>query len=671
MSADSELARLAESQGILLSYRDMQGGERTATPDTLRALLAAMGIAAESSSLVRESLAYFRAQRRERLLPEEVIVESRLARQLTFGSAAGWTLRCEESESVVAGGAATDTIGLPALAPGVYLLDAGSARQRETVRIISAPDRAPGVQETTGRQRIWGMNLALYGLRSSRNAGLGDYSDLAETSLAIGKLGASFIGINPVHAMGHSESAFSPYSPSHRGFLNTAHIALDAIPGLESSANAQRIVSQADADLTRLRSARHVDYERHKPTHMQLLSALHDTFQSDAPASTHAAVAAFRQERGGELAKFAWFEAMADRHGSDWRSWPASFQSIPQTSREDFHVWLQWVADCQLGNAQHVACDSGMELGLFLDLAVGPRRNGAESWCERVAIAQHVSVGAPPDHVNPEGQNWNLAALSPRGLAVQNYRPVRRLLASTMRHAGVVRIDHIIGLGRSFWVPDDGSPGGYVRQPLKALLTILKIEAERAGTVVVGEDLGLVPSGLRRAMSDNGIYGYSVLQYERDGNGTLKRADSASKQVLSCFSTHDTPTVRGFETGRDIHWWKTLGWVDERESARAQTQRRKDVDGLMEQRLEADFTTTVHKSLARSPSTMVTAQLDDILEHEDAQNLPGTTDAHPNWRRKYDVSVEALSGDSRFQAIGGLMNRGRGQSRRPHPGEIT
>jgi 4-alpha-glucanotransferase len=665
MTDDAHLAQLAKAHGIFQSYRDMQGQERVARPDTLRALLAANGIAAETASQVRESLAEYHARKKDRHCPEDVIVESRRQTTLAFRAAASWQLRCEDSDDVQASGGTTETIELPALASGVYLLQTG----REQVRVIAAPARAPGVSGKA--TRIWGLNMALYGLRSERNLGLGDLSDLAEMTRIAGQAGADFVGINPVHARGNSNAGFSPYSPSHRGNFNTAHIAVDAIPGLQASPAARRVLSEAGAVSAALRAAPHVEYELHKATHQRLLGALYEVFLVEAPERVRAELATFRQARGDELTRFARFEALAEQFGEEWRTWPLRAEEEANPKREDFHTWLQWIADHQLERAGHAAQDNGLALGLYLDLAVGARPDGAECWCEQGTIASKVSIGAPPDHLNPEGQNWNLAAYSPRKLAAQNYRPFRRLLSATMRHAGIVRIDHVLGLHRSFWIPDDGSPGGYVRQPFAELLAILKIEAERNGTVVIGEDLGLVPQGFRKTMRDNGIHGYSVMQYERDGTGKLRRARSASKQVLSCFSTHDTPTVRGFEIGRDIDWWDRLGWIDEEQRARAETQRRKDVAELCEQCPKDDFTVTVHALLARSPAMMVTAQLDDALGHEEAQNLPGTIDEHMNWRRKYDVTIEMLPEDDRFRALANVMNEHRGKNRLQRTEEMT
>ena len=667
MNDDVALGQLAEAHGILASYRDMEGQEQTASPDTLRALLAANSVAAENARLARESLEAFHAQARARRFPEEVIIESRKATTLTIGSSDRWRLRLADSQDVLASGSSTDSIALPALASEVYALEVGAASSRETVRVIAAPARAPSVQDRAQLARTWGVTLALYGLQSSRNAGLGDYADLARLASSAGGLGAAFAATNPLHAMGHSSTVFSPYSPSHRGFLNTDHIALDAIPGLENAPVAHGLVAAAASEMARLRSTRHVDHHRHKSLHKRLLAKLYRAFRAGAAAWAHDALSRFVGERGRELERFARFEALACRNGPDWREWPHPLRDAHDDEAAEFHVWLQWIVDCQLGNAQRAAHESGMALGLCLDLAVGARRGGAESWCDKDVIAHGVSMGAPPDHLNPHGQNWNVSAFAPHRLAAKNYRPLRRLLASSMRHAGALRIDHVLGLNRGFWIPDDGSPGGYVRQNFAALVAILKIEAERHGTIVIGEDLGLVPSGFRETMRAHGIHGYSVMQYERGQDRRLKPARLAPEQALACFSTHDTPTVRGFEIGRDIDWWERLGWIDTQEAVRARQQRRKDladIAGHCTTRGNGGFNSIVHGSLARSPSALVSVQLDDIFEHEEAQNLPGTVDEHVNWRRKYGVDIERLAEDGRLRSLATVMNENRTKSDR-------
>lgn len=295
-----------------------------------------------------------------------------------------------------------------------------------------------------------------------------------------------------------------------------------------------------------------------------------------------------------------------------------------------------------------------MALGLYLDLAVGSRRDGAESWCAQTAIAQGVSIGAPPDHLSPAGQNWDLAAFAPRKLKAERYRPLRRIIAQTIRHAGIIRIDHVLGLNRSYWIPDDGSPGGYIHQPFESLLAVIKIEAARYNCAVIGEDLGLVPDGFRDTMRAHGFYGYSVLQYEKDDSGAFRTSDAGSAQVLSCFATHDTPTVKGYETGHDIGWWENLSWVDRETAENMREQRKADVSRYTE---NGDFNANVHGMLAGSSACLAAVQLDDVLGAKEAQNLPGTIDEHPNWRRKYDIALEDLNDAPALKAIAALMTR--------------
>ena len=660
MTADAELAALAKLGGLLPQYVNMQGELRVTSPDTNRALLNAIGIAADDDATVRESLALLSAQAEERNFPQEVIIESGIATPLQFGEGAVWTLRPDESEKETASGVAADEISLPPLASGVYELSAQTGGRSEVVRILAAPRRLASVEALTGAKRLWGINLALYGLRSARNSGLGDYEDLADVAALAGENGAAFVGVNPIHNMGFSDLSISPYSPSHRGFLNTSHIALDRIPGLDGSRKVQNILAQEATQIAVCRASDEVLYQPHKALLHGILDRLFRVFMEEAATPVFVQFQAFVQQGGPELERFATYEALSEEHGSDWRLWSKADLADPDPIRMQFHMWLQWVADTQLQVIQSRAMAVGLSLGLYLDLAVGPRRSGAESWCEQSSIATGVSIGAPPDHLSPEGQNWDLAAFAPRKLQGENYRPLRRILAQIMRHAGVVRIDHVLGLMRSFLIPDTGAPGGYVSQPIKSLIAIIKIEAERNGCAVIGEDLGLVPDNFREEMRSHGFYGYSVLQYEKTKDGAFRHPNQGSAQVLSCFATHDTPTVKGYEAGCDIKWWQRLGWIDQGQAQAAQQERARDVAAL--ERLAGpapNFQSSVHAILAASPASMVSIQLDDILGNTEAQNLPGTIDQHPNWRRKYSVSVEELPTFKDLKRLSVKMARAR------------
>jgi 4-alpha-glucanotransferase len=645
VSAQNDLSELADLCGIWHDFHDLHGTLKLTSPETQKAFLTAIGMDVSDDDAIRNSLVTLRHEVEDRWFPEEIIVQSGVATTLEFGLGADWTLRLDEQDQVFASGEPSDHITLPPLPSGVYSLTATASDRTEIVTVLAAPKSLPSVEDLTGTTRHWGLNLALYGLRSKRNAGLGDFEDLAQAAEVAGAMGAGFLGTNPLHTMGYCDvEAISPYSPSHRGFLNTAYIALDHIPGLKGGLH-----SRAFDDVNQ---ATTVQYKSHKVKHQQALEALFERFNDTPSNAAKGRFADFKTKNGSDLEEFARFEALSETHGTQWQDWPADPET-PAADRLDFHMWLQWVAETQLTGAQSRSKEAGMPLGLYLDLAVGSRRDGAESWCEQAAVAQGVSIGAPPDQLSPEGQNWNLTAFAPRKLKALRYRPLRRILAQVIRHAGILRIDHVLGLNRSYWIPDDGSPGGYIRQPFESLLAIIKIEAERFNCAVVGEDLGLVPDGFRDTMRDHGFYGYSVLQYEKDTYGKLRQADGISSQVLSCFATHDTPTVKGYETGRDIDWWEKLDWVDAQTADKMRHDRAVEVNAF---RGDADFQASVHSQLAHSKAALVAVQLDDVLGVDDAQNLPGTINQHPNWRRKYDVDLGNLSADGRLGAIASLMN---------------
>jgi 4-alpha-glucanotransferase len=640
----SALDDLADLCGILPSFYDLQGNERLTTPETQKAFLTANGIDVSSDAAVRRSLAALQYEISDRWFPQEIIVESGTAAPQNFGLGARWDLRSDDSDSLIAEGVPADYITLPPLASGVYVLTASASGRTEVITVLAAPKRLPDIKELTGARKLWGLNAALYGLQSNRNSGLGDFADLADIAQIAGQHGAGFLGVNPLHNMGYCDlEAISPYSPSHRGFLNTAYIALDRIPGLEAEPDL--------APFQTVRTADTVQYVGHKQTHNQMLGKMFERFSAAAHPKTLAAFEQFKSDGGSDLEDFGRFEALSEIYGTDWQIWPEALQSAPQHCIT-FHIWLQWVATCQLAAAQKSAKDAGMPMGLYLDLAVGSRRDGAESWCDQSALAQGVSIGAPPDHLSPAGQNWNLAAFAPRKLKAQRYRPLRRILAQTLRYAGIIRIDHVLGLNRSFWVPDDGSPGAYIRQPFESLLAIIKIEAERHSCAIVGEDLGLVPDGFRDTMRGHGFYGYSVMQYEKDHDGGFRGPADVPSQVLSCFATHDTPTVKGYEVGRDIDWWHKLDWINADAATAMHAQRRAEIDAMLDVKA---FETTIPNLLAQSNADLVAVQLDDVLSEAEAQNLPGTIDQHPNWRRKYDVSLETLANDPRLKATAAIM----------------
>ena len=680
MNYDDVLDAVADAHGILPEFTDLSGNVHSTNPDTKRALLRAQGVQLDNHAVLHEALREIQSEMSSRVCKTEVIVEAGRPVFLKVRGSGEWHLVVDRGGQITAAGKFVDQLALPAMAIGAHALTIRHPGGTQDVTILAAPAKCQSVADITGRSKVWGLNAALYGLQSDRNVGLGDYEDLARLAETIGSSSASFLGINPIHNMGWADKvAVSPYSPSHRGFFNTAYIALDKIPGLEGNCAAQIVISGLKPQESVSQSGSLIDYAAHGVAHRGALRKLYSVFQSEAPPASRELFEGFCQTGAQSLHQFARFEVTSVLHGSDWRYWADDVWNStnerklePQNAPESdvkFHCWLQWVAHVQVSAAQSRAKDSGMPLGLYLDLAVGARRGGAESLCEATTIATGVSIGAPPDHLSPAGQNWNLAAYAPNELRRSKFAALRRVLQQSMSVAGILRIDHVLGMNRSFWIPDDGSPGGYVTQPFDALLAVIAIEASRAGTVVIGEDLGLVPAGFREEIAQRGLYSYSVLQYEKENTaGRFRKPAALAGQSLACFGTHDTPTAKGYFQGRDVDMWRQLGWVDDEGAQASRRLRKLDTVALtaLVDRVAAEvgpeddfecFRTAVHTAIASSAAAMVSVQLDDVLGVADAQNIPGTIDEHPNWRRRSGIAVDSIAQCAGFIEAAEIMSK--------------
>lgn len=681
---DGALRALTETMGILPRWRDLAGVEQATGPDTQRALLAAMGIPAASEAEIRESLADHRARRAARRIPEEIVVTAGTTACIPLDSVTDWQLELEAGDTHQGRDEREIVLALPA---GLHRLTVGD----ELCLVIAAPERAPAVDDVAGRSKAWGLSAALYGLRSTRNLGVGDYRDLAVAAEQAARLGADFIGINPVHARGAARDGFSPYSPTCRTALEPGHIAPDAVPGFGRCAEVRRLLKASAADLEAEKAGDLLDYEAQERRQREILEALfRTTIEADGPAA--ADLAAWRHGPGRALEWFAVFETIAGVHGPDWRAWPGALQAAsgPEVRRfasehaktVRYHAWLQRLAARQLAGAQAAAGGAGMAFGLYLDLAAGVRPGGADTWASPTCFTEGVSLGTPPDAFSPDGQTWNLAPFHPAGLRAAGYEPFVRMLRAAMAHAGIVRIDHVLGLDRSFWVPACGAPGGYVRYPLDPLLGLIRIEAARAGCIVVGEDLGSVPRGLRRRLADAGLLGCAVMQFETDNCGFRPPRRYRPASIASA-GTHDTPTLKGWWSGRDIELRHRLGRTTETDrtaSLAARSTARGDLGRLLveEGHAPADLdpgapppeagdatVVAVHALLAGAGSALLAVQLDDAMGVVEQQNLPGTIDEHPNWRRRYPVAVEALAGDPGLAAIASVVGpRGNSVSNR-------
>ena len=705
------LDALAERAGIEPSFQDAHGKTREATPEVKRKLLAAMGFAAEDDAQAAESLAGLEAAEWNRVLPPvcvttvgAVAVEAVLAPGSTQ---VAWRVTLEAGgefagEAAVSAPVATTTqagramerhrLALAGDIPaGYHRLYVGDGE----MLLIVAPERCwlpPGIVDGG---RIWGVTTQLYLMRSAGNWGIGDFSDLHRLVGLLAPRGADVIGLNPLHAMflDNPEQA-SPYSPASRLLLNVLNIDVTAVAEFDGCEPAQDYVNSAEfvARVGACRSAALVDYAGVAELKLRVLAMLFISCKPGGPEQ--AAFETFRRERGLVLERTCVFQALrehlakTDPSLANWQNWPAEFHdpdgpAVAQfaqahADRVTFRAWLQFLADSQLGRAAEAARTAGMAVGLYRDLAVGADRSGAETWANPRAVVSGAQVGAPPDIYNPAGQDWGLPPFHPRALREEGYRSFIELVRANMRHAGGLRIDHVMALQHLYWVPKGSSPadGAYVRYDLAALVGILALESQRQHCIVVGEDLGTVPAGFRDRMAEANILSYRVLFFEQDAQGGFLPPAEYPRLSLSVAGSHDLPTLRGWWGATDIELKQRLGlYPAEGEVDRQRAQRVRDHAALLaalrrEQLLPPEGEVGVdalvhaaHAFLARTPAMLAMAQLDDITDEADPVNVPSTSDEHPNWRRRISVDLEALADHSRLDEICDVFNETRANHR--------
>ncbi|WP_193178029.1 4-alpha-glucanotransferase [Oricola nitratireducens] len=631
------LEALATEAGLVWRYNDGSNQWREAPAESLRAVLAALGYGADNDAAAWENVHFLREDRARRRLPEWLVLSADRPTHIEFcgDGSPEWRLHFENGDA--AEGRSDGRIEFERLPAGRHALHVGD----DTTTLLVAPDR---LDEPP---RAWGVMAPLYGLKPESGGGLGSYGDLARAARTLGGLGASFLGINPVHA-GFPEDPlnFSPYAPSSRRHLNVNHIAVEGDAGT------------CDGDL--------IDYPA-------ALAARRDALEADyarfAAGGSDPAFAAWRAARGEELARFAIHQALSGVHGAYWTDWPEELRDPRNVAVQDFaaanadhvrfHAWLQWRAETQLGGAQKAAQDAGMHYGLYLDLAVGTHPAGAETWADPSLFARGVSLGAPPDAFSPDGQVWGVAPLSPRALADTGFCVLAETLREQFRFSGLLRIDHILGFDRAFWCPE-GLPGLYVSMPKAAMLAVARIEAARAGAAIIGEDLGNIPEGLRADLDTSGILGCRVAIFERDWHGSRGFLPSSSydAQTLASFASHDLPTWLGWRKGLDIAWRERLGHMDPGAAQFETEQRHGDVAAFDD--MVGDHSgspDTMHAFLANASSRLVALQVEDILGVEEQANLPGTVFEHANWRRRLPVAASCFADDERFRRTADIMAR--------------
>lgn len=694
---DERIRRLAALVGIADRYQDQEGRTVETALEAQRAVLGGLGLSTETEVATDESLARVEAQKNgliPLLLPTRAGHSSLVSLRGITSNSAVWRIQEEsgatrEGRSTVSAGAA---IELPALPTGYHHLHVEAGGRSGQSTIIAAPSRCWEPPDMREGSRLWGTTAQIYSLRSGRNLGIGDYSDVSDLAASTAEMGASFLGLSPVHALFSADrSKISPYSPSSRLFLETIFIDPTAVTGFAESRAASLLEDPSSIErLSSLRDAPLVDHAAVWELKRPLLEALWREFEG---TGNHTDFETFRRFGGEALRAHATFEAVSEHFRNEGRwwlgDWPEAFQNLQsvevraferdQRERVAFHTWLQWLADKQLGEAAERSRSAGMSIGLYRDLAVGADPGGSEIWSNPAHFAPGLSVGSPPDPFGPTGQKWGLPPFHPLVLEEQGLAAFRALVASNMRHAGAIRIDHAFQLQRLFLIPNDlpASAGAYVNYPFDAMLAVLRLESVRARSLVIAEDLGTAPQGFSDAIMASGILSYRVLWFEREGDGSFKRPNHYPRSALAVFTTHDLPTFRGWWRGLDTDLRHTLGVYDnetaERERAARAADLRRFSEALMAEHILQEPAGAddpplegMTRYLARTPSALVGLQIEDAAGELNQANLPGQDQSHPNWRRRIGVDLNTLvaPGGELARLAAALSSEGRGTAPR-------
>jgi 4-alpha-glucanotransferase len=690
-SLDPVLADLAAAHGVAAFFHDWRGGERQVSAQAVVSVLAALGVDASTPEAARAALDRARDGRWRDMLPSYLVVRggatARVAVHVPHGDAVTVDLEVEGGgrhpltqqmiwvePHVVDGELIGEaTFEIPDVVPlGYHYLHAQSGERSARAQLIVVPDR---LEFLPGRH--WGFMLQLYAVRSQASWGMGDLRDLSDLVTWSGRdLGADFVLVNPLHAAGPvAPMEPSPYYPSSRRFVNPIYLRVDDVPEVaavppdevEAVARVLRDRNELDEDLDRdaVWSAKRGILER--------------AFAARNDGGRRAEFDEFRAAQGAALRDFATWCALVERHGAASSRWPQDLQDPlsphvaafrdAEAELVEFHAWLQFLCSEQLAEVQRAARGAGMSMGVVNDLAVGVSPHGADAWAFQGVLAHGVALGAPADMYNQQGQCWNLPPWRPDALAAAGFEPFRDLVRASFRHCGGLRIDHIIGLFRQWWVPEGASPadGTYVRLDHEAMVGIVLLEATRAGAVLVGEDLGNVEWWVRDYLRARGVYGTSILWFEHDDAGRPRPPDQWRELCLASVTTHDLPPTAGYLMGEHVELRYELGLlerpIDEErradEAARVGWLHALQGAGLLDPRIVSAVTTVaepgtvsprrdnfhtradpyvediveaLYAYVGLTPARMIGVYLPDVVGDRRPVNQPGTIDEYPNWR---------------------------------------
>lgn len=685
------LLHLAQAAGIQIDWIDAHGKKQKISPDNLRTILNALDFSCATDAQCQESLKRLEQLQSRRILPPLITARAGLPLRLPGETALhGKRYRIQFEHGGQIDGVFPADPGLPLDLPclpsfGYHRLQAG---EQETVLAVAparaftvsdalvAAARAPDVME---HEHLWGLAAQLYSLRSAGDGGIGHFGALNTLACSAARHGASALAISPVHAMFSADrERFSPYSPSSRLFLNVLHIDLAAVLGPEALQQAIHAAGSDTAErLARLEKLDLIDWPQAADIRLRLLRNLYQLFREQGP---NADFDRFKAEGGEVLFDHARYEAISS-HLADcnWRAWhngwndprSATVDAFAQSNAAeiDFHLFMQWQASRGLKSAQHAARAAGMAIGLIADLAIGADTAGSQAWSRQEQMLLKLAIGAPPDLLNAQGQNWGLGALSPYAMRLHGFSSYVEMLRAAFACAGGIRIDHVLGLKRLWLVPQGGSAdqGAYLKYPQEDLLRLIALESWRHHAIVIGEDLGTVPPGFSEQMSHAGLLGIRLLWFQRDGKRFLSPSEWSSGAIATT-TTHDLPTVAGWWQGSDIRWRSKLGMLNDGSSEKKEmAQRRQDKTALWEALSEeieepqdtAEDAYTPSSALSSQPpqeppliaairfvgasaAPLVILPMEDALGLPEQPNLPGTINEHPNWRRRLPGEIDGI-----------------------------
>ncbi|EJV9412669.1 TPA: 4-alpha-glucanotransferase [Vibrio vulnificus] len=704
MKEQTALKKVAEMARLADSYVSAWGDEALVSEETLRRLLNSLGYDTSSDEKLLASA--------EKKLKKDVLAPVLVLRdgdpvevELNLGTSAresefNWRLETEQGE-VLEGYLQSQIVrderaeggplvfALPKdLAWGYHKLYVSRKRRKAPyeMALIITPRACFKQDSLELNKKLWGPSIQLYTLRTQHNWGIGDFGDLKLLVSDIASRGGDFIGLNPIHSLfpANPEGA-SPYSPSSRRWLNILYIDVSSVPEFALSAEAQQKVGSAEFQqrLQKARESHWVNYTEVAELKMSVLPLLFAEFKTrhlDKNSDRARAFLEFVEEGGDSLVHQAAFDALhADLHAQDsnvwgWPVFPEQYRRFDSAATQKFikdnqekvhlYMYLQWIADGQIKEAQALAEEKGMSVGLYRDLAVGVADSGSETWADNGNLVLDASIGAPPDILGPLGQNWGLPPLNPEVLQATGYDAYIKLLRANMKHCGALRIDHVLGLLRLWWIPkgEKATEGAYLYYPVEDMLAILALESHRHQCSVIGEDLGTVPDEIVDILRDAGVHSYKVFFFEtsKEDGGFISPKHYAD-QSMAALCTHDMPTLRGFWHCDDLKMGREIGLYPNEEQLNGLfDDRLKCKQGILDSvrwhgylpegighdaqyvPMDAHLSEALQLHVAAGASALLSVQLEDWLQMDNPVNIPGTVDEYPNWRRKLSMNLEEI-----------------------------